>query len=72
MGAEERQPDADLTPEERAEAERRGRLAAYELNAARFSFYRLLYLLERLYPESPRLGYVGPAAQERIRLRGDP
>lgn len=72
MGAEERQPDADLTPEEQAEAQRRGHLAAYELQATRFSFYRLVYLLERLFPESPRVGHVGPAANERIRLRSDP
>lgn len=72
MGAEERQPDADLTPEQRADAERRGVLSAYELRAGRFSFYRLLYLLERLFPESPRLGHTGPASAERIRLRGDP
>jgi type VI secretion system protein ImpH len=72
MGAEERQPDADLSEAERADAERRGHIAAYELQAARFSFYRLLYLLERLFPGSPRLGTTGPARDERIRLRGDP
>jgi type VI secretion system protein ImpH len=29
-------------------------------------------LLERLYPDSPRLGHTGPATKERIRLRADP
>ena len=47
-------------------------LAGYEAHAPRFSFYRLVYLLQRLYPESPRLGHTGPARDERIRLRVDP
>ena len=72
MGAEERQPDANLSDAERAEAQRRGLLAAYELQANRFSFFRLCYLLERVFPEAPRLGQTGPAQDERIRLRADP
>ena len=66
MGAEERQPDSPLSDTERAEAQRRGLLSAYELQANRFSFYRLLYMLERVFPESPRLGQ----AQEQRVVRG--
>jgi type VI secretion system protein ImpH len=72
MGAEERQPHADLTPAERAEAERRGQLAFFTARAGSFSYFRLLYVLERLFPGTPRLGHTGPAAQERIRIRGEP
>jgi len=72
MGAEERQPDANLSPAELADAQRKGLLSAYELQANRFSFFRLLYLLERVFPEAPRLGQTSPAATERIRLRADP
>ncbi|MSP25208.1 MAG: type VI secretion system baseplate subunit TssG, partial [Myxococcales bacterium] len=72
MGSQERQPDAALSAAERSEAERQGALAVYGSSARRFDFYRLLYLLERLYPDSPRLGHTGPARDERIRLRADP
>ena len=72
MGAEERQPDADLTEEEQLENERQGVLSAYELRSARFSFFRLIYLLERLFPGTPRIGQTGPARNERIRVRSDP
>ncbi|MBI4702753.1 MAG: type VI secretion system baseplate subunit TssG [Deltaproteobacteria bacterium] len=67
MGPEERQRDADLSPAQVEQA-----LAAYGTVARRFSFYRLLYLLERLFPRTPRLGYTGPAREERIRLRAAP
>ncbi len=71
MGAEERQPDATLSATERAEAERRGTLAAFASSARRFDFYRLVYLLERLHANAPRIGHTGPARDERIRLRAD-
>lgn len=71
MGTQERQQDAVLTPAERAEAERSGTIEAYALVARRFNFYRMLYLLERAFPESPRLGHTGPASAERIRLKSD-
>ncbi len=61
MGAEERQSSADLKPA----------LAPYERDARRFSFFRLVYLLERLAAGSPPVGQLGPASQEKIRLRGD-
>jgi type VI secretion system protein ImpH len=79
MGSEERKPNADLSalsgsplaglpPEE----QRKATLAQYEGLARRFNFYRLLYLLERMYPDAPRIGHTGPARAERIRLRGEP
>ncbi len=71
MGPEERQPNADLSPEERAEAHLQGTLAAYSSAAPRFNYFWLLYMLERLYPNAPRLGQTGPARDERIRLRGE-
>jgi type VI secretion system protein ImpH len=67
MGAEERQPNADL-----AAGEFETKLAEFEANASRYSFYRLVYLLERLFPASPRMGHTGPAKDERIRIRADP
>jgi type VI secretion system protein ImpH len=60
MGTEERQPDADLI------------LERLSRSAQRASYYRLVYLLERLFPSAPPLGQLGPVADERIRLRGDP
>lgn len=61
MGAEDRQPNPDLKETlERLEAE-----------ARRFSFFRLVYSLERLFPASPPMGHLGPVANERIRLRAD-
>ncbi len=72
MGAEERQSDVDLVDSERAEEERiKAKLDPFELTAKRFSFYRLIYLLERLFPEAPRVGHTGPARDERIRIRSD-
>ena len=61
MGAEERQSLPDL----------KETLADIEKNARRFSFYRLVYLLERVYAKSPPVGQLGPASEERIRLRSD-
>ena len=61
MGAEERQSLPDL----------KEKLAEIETNARRFSFYRLVYLLERVYAKSPPVGQLGPASEERIRLRSD-
>ncbi|AKT38889.1 type VI secretion system baseplate subunit TssG [Chondromyces crocatus] len=61
MGAEERKSDFDLSTFERLRAE-----------AKRSSFFRLIYLLERLFPSAPPVGREGPAHAERIRLRGDP
>lgn len=50
----------------------RGVLSAYELRARHFSYYRLVYMLERLFPSAPRLGYAEHhAADERIRVRAD-
>jgi type VI secretion system protein ImpH len=78
MGAEERQPHADLSggaaasPAERAEAEQRGVLAAYETRAREFDFYRLVYLLERTLEGSAPLGHAGSSSAERIRLRAEP
>ncbi len=72
MGAQERQSDpavsSDALPSDAVGAT----LQAYENDASRFDYYRLLYLLERLFPESPRLGQLGPARKERIRLRASP
>lgn len=62
MGSEEREPQPHLT-------EIRDRI---ESEARRFSYFRLVYLLERLYPGAPPVGQLGPASAERIRLRGDP
>lgn len=76
MGAQEWEPDPDLSDEPGAAVASgpsfEDTLAEYSSDAARFSYYRLLYLLERLYPNAPRLGQLGPARDERIRLRGDP
>jgi type VI secretion system protein ImpH len=47
------------------------RMAAFSADAKRFSFFRLVYLLERLYRNAPPVGHTGPASDERIRLRGD-
>jgi len=72
MGAENRQSDADLSAAASAGGEHGERLATFESRASQFDYYRLLYLLERLYPDAPRLGFTGPASEERIRLRGEP
>lgn len=87
MGPEERQPDShlrvaqqpDLPPEEEAPVRRSSPDAAVQetlkqlaASAPRFSYYRLIYLLERLFPAAPPVGQLGPVRDERIRLRGDP
>ena len=59
MGAEERQSLPDLTET----------LAGIEKDARRFSFFRLVYLLERVHAKSPPVGQLGPVVDERIRLR---
>jgi type VI secretion system protein ImpH len=72
MGAEERQSDAAVGDGEGADSELARTLASYEGDASRFSYFRLLYLLERLFPDSPRIGHLGPVRAERIRLRANP
>ncbi|WP_437774615.1 type VI secretion system baseplate subunit TssG [Sorangium sp. So ce1097] len=77
MGAEERQPDPDLkaaAPRGAASADPAAleTLRRFEATAPRFSYYRLVYLLERLFPAAPPVGQLGPVQDERIRLRGDP
>ncbi|HSN97674.1 MAG TPA: type VI secretion system baseplate subunit TssG [Candidatus Nanopelagicales bacterium] len=62
MGAEERKPDVDLSIA----------FERFRQDARRFSFFRLVYLLERLFPATPPVGRLGPASEERIRLRSDP
>jgi type VI secretion system protein ImpH len=77
MGAEDRQPQPDLSQKAQAElsqktsAELRATLDGLSLQARRFAFFRLVYALERLFPASPPMGQLGPVANERIRLRGD-
>src|SRR5262245_13979779 len=61
MGAEERQSLPDL----------KEKLAELSRDARRYSFYRLVYLLERVYSKAPPVGGLGPAADERVRLRAD-
>ena len=41
-----------------------GTLAAYEAQARRFNYFRLVYLLERLFPDTPRVGHTGPARDD--------
>ncbi len=62
MGAEGGQSGVDLNEQ----------LVAFKKDARRFSFYRLVYLLERTYPKAPAVGQLGPAHEERVRLRADP
>jgi type VI secretion system protein ImpH len=62
MGAEGGQPVPDL----------KAQVKAFERDARRFSFYRLVYLLERTFPKAPPVGQLGPVADERVRLRADP
>lgn len=69
MASEERQPNADLSAAGANELEET--LARFQQDASKFSFYRLVYLLERLFPNTPRLGHTGPAKDERIRMRAD-
>lgn len=47
-------------------------LSGFEREARRFSFFRLVYLLERTFPKAPPVGQLGPVVDERVRLRGDP
>lgn len=74
MGAEERQSVLDLTatPAPAPLSDPKEQLAAIERDARRFSFYRLVYLLERLHPKAPPVGQLGPVIDERVRLRADP
>ena len=65
MAPQERQPDADLT------GTLEERLASFREHARSFSFYRLIYLLERTFPQAPRIGHTGPASRELIRVRGE-
>jgi type VI secretion system protein ImpH len=62
MGTEERQSVPDL----------KETLAGFERDARRYSFYRLVYLLERVFPKAPAVGQTGPVVDERVRLRADP
>jgi type VI secretion system protein ImpH len=83
MGAEERQLEPHLTPPNdgaelspaeqlaRTQALALARMSELEHNARRYSFFRLVYVLERLFPGGALVGQLGPASQERIRLRGD-
>ncbi len=48
-----------------------GSLAAYEREARRFNYFRLIYLLERMFPDAPRIGHTGPARDEMIRVRSE-
>jgi type VI secretion system protein ImpH len=61
MGAEGGQPLPDLNEQ----------LRALQRDARRFSFFRLIYLLERTFPKAPPVGQLGPVADERVRLRSD-
>src|SRR5882672_538244 len=61
MGAEERQSLPDL----------KEKLAELSRDARRYSFFRLVYLLERVHTKAPPVGGLGPASEERIRLRSD-
>jgi type VI secretion system protein ImpH len=62
MGAEGGQSLPDLSEQVRT----------FQRDARRFSFYRLVYLLERTFPKAPPVGQLGPVADERVRLRADP
>lgn len=64
MAGAERTSVADLTPPEPG-------AAALE-KARRRGFFALLALLERLSPDAPRLGGLGPIAEEPVRLRHAP
>ncbi|UQA55629.1 type VI secretion system baseplate subunit TssG [Polyangium aurulentum] len=87
MGAEERHVDANLKggagsngaalAEKAVDAERASKalimakMVELEGGARRYSFFRLVYTLERLFPGSAPVGQLGPVADERIRLRAD-
>ncbi len=61
MGAEGGQSLPDLNEQ----------LRTLQRDARRFSFYRLVYLLERTFPKAPAVGQLGPVVDERVRLRSD-
>ncbi|MFO0615517.1 MAG: type VI secretion system baseplate subunit TssG [Polyangiaceae bacterium] len=61
MGAEERPPLPDLSAAS----------AQIEKDARRYAFFKLVYLLERVYPSAPPVGHDGPVAAERVRIRPD-
>lgn len=61
MGAQERQPVPDLTVAREA----------LEKNAHKYAFFQLMYLLERVHPKAPAVGGLGPASDERVRVRPD-
>ena len=61
MGAEGGQSLPDLSEQVRS----------LQREARRFSFYRLVYLLERTFPKAPPVGQLGPVVDERVRLRPD-
>lgn len=62
MGAEERRSLPDL----------KGPLGEIAAGARRYSFFRLVYLLERVHAKAAPVGKLGPVAEERIRFRADP
>ena len=53
MGAEDRQSLSDL----------KKKLAELSKEARRYSFYRLVYLLERVHHKAPPVGGLGPASE---------
>ena len=61
MGAEGGQSLPDLSEQ----------IRVLQKDARRFSFYRLVYLLERTFPKAPPVGQLGPVSEERVRLRPD-
>src|SRR4051812_9899926 len=61
MGAEERESLPHL----------KETLAAIETGAKRYSFFRLVYLLERVHAKAPPIGQLGPPGAERVRLAAD-
>ncbi len=61
MGAQERSSVLDL--KEVSEH--------FDRDAKRFAFFKLVYLLERVYSAAPPVGQLGPTSAERIRFRPD-
>lgn len=68
MASQERNPGADLAAQKAALVERHKRI---EADARRYSFFKLVYTLERVHAGTAPVGHLGPASDERIRLRGD-